>query len=112
MKAKAYKLKPSDGKKITRDDVTTWSYTTLSCARQVKEWVQFLPGSSKSKWVAKSEDPTQGWAVMKMDDGREVPDDDATDILKGHFQDFLTFVVSQCPSGFMIQVMSESTSFD
>ena len=39
-------------------------------------------------------------------------DDAATDTLKSHFQDFLTFVASQCPSGFMNQVMRESTSFD
>ena len=111
-KAKPYKLKPSDGAKITRDDVSTWSYTLQSCARQVKDWIAFLPGNSKAKWIAKSEDASHGWKVTKMEDDIEVDDDEATDALKSHFQDFLTFIASYCPSGFMNQVMRESTSFE
>ena len=114
VKAKPYKLKPTDSDNITRDDVLSWSYTLLSCARQCKEWKQFLPGNSKATWTAKSENPTHGWEVTKQDEttGDEVPDDEATDELKSNFQDFLTFVASHCPSGFMNQVMRELTSFD
>ena len=111
-KAKPYKLKPSDGARISRDDVSTWRYNILSCARQVKDWTQFLLGNSKDKWVAKSEDLTQGWSVTKIENGVELEDDEATDKLKSTFQDFLTFVASNCPSGFMEQIMRESTSFD
>ena len=111
-KAKPYKLKPSEGYKITRDDVTTWSYTIQSCARQVTDWIQFLPNSSKSQWTAKSEDPTHNLKVTKDEDGRIVDDVEGTDRLRAHFQDFLTFVASHCPSGFMSQVMRESTSYD
>ena len=111
-KAKPYKLKPSDGEKITRDDVSTWSYTIQSCARQVKDWIPFLPGNSKATWTAKSEDSGHGWRVTKDEDGTEVTDDVATDLLKSHFQDFLTFIATYCPSSFMNQVMRESTSYN
>ena len=43
-KAKPYKLQPTDGDNITRDDISTWSYTMLSCARQINDWKKFLPG--------------------------------------------------------------------
>ena len=87
-KAKPYKLKPSDGARISRDDVSTWRYNILSCARQVKDWTQFLPGNSKDKWVAKSEDPTQGWSVTKIENGVELEDDEATDKLESTSKTF------------------------
>ena len=112
-KAKPYKLKPTDSDRITRDDVLAWSYTILSCARQVKEWQQFLPGSSKSQWTAKSEDATHKWKVTKVDEnGVETEDEAATETLKANFQDFLTFVATHCPSGFVNQVIRKSVSFD
>ena len=106
-KAKPYKLKAADGDKITRDDISTWSYTLLSCARQVRDWIPFLPGNSKASWTAKSEDASHGWQVTKMENGNEVIDDEATDKLKSDFQDFLTFVASHCPAGFMNEVMRD-----
>ena len=110
-RAKPYKLKPTEGENITRDDISTWSYTMQACARQMKEWKQFLPGSSKENWKAKAEDPSHGWEVLKDEDGVMVVDDTATDDLKAHFEDFLTFIASHCPSGFMNQVMRESVSY-
>ena len=113
MKAKPYKLKPTDSDKITRDDVLTWSYTLLSCARQVTDWHPFLPGNSKATWAAKSEDATHNLVIKKtLLTGEEVEDNAATDKIRSDLQDFLTFVASHCPSGFMNQVMRESTSFD
>ena len=111
-KAKPYKLKPTEGEKLTKDDISTWSYTMLSCARQVKEWIQFLPGNSKSSWIPKSEDPSHNWKVTKEQLGEQVVDEEATDQLKANFQDFLTFIASHCPTGFMNPVMRESTSYD
>ena len=106
-KAKPYKLKATDGDNITRDDVSTWSYTMLASARQVKDWIHFLPTNSKDKWKAKSEDPTHGWLVTKVEGTNTVIDEAKTDELKSHFLDFLTFVASHCPSGFMNQVMRQ-----
>ena len=80
--------------------------------RQNNNWLQFLPGNFKEKWLPRSEDSTHGWSVTKEEGGHQVVDDEATDILKAHFQDFLTFVASYCPSGFMNEVMRESVSFN
>ena len=110
-KARPYKLKPTDGDSITRDDVSTWSYTMLAAARQMKDWKQFLPNNSKDKWKAKYEDPTHGWEVTKVEGTATVIDDEATDKLKSDFQDFLTFVASHSPTNFMNRVMREATSY-
>ena len=67
-KAKPYKLQPTDGDNISRDDISTWSYTMMSCARQIKEWQQFLPGGTFSTWIAKTNDPTHGLEVKDNHD--------------------------------------------
>ena len=110
-RAKPYKLKASEGDNITRDDISTWSYTILACARQINDWKQFLPGKAKDIWQAKSDDVTHGLRVTKQQGGETVTDDAATEKLRNDFLDFLTFVATHCPSGFMNMVMRESTSF-
>ena len=111
-RAKPYKLKPSEGDKITRDDIATWSYTILACSRQVKEWRSFLPEAENSSWKCKSEDETYGLTVMKREGNQEVEDIEKSEELRTNFLDFLTFVATHCPSGFMTMIMRESTSFD
>ena len=108
-KAKPYKLQPTDGDNITRDDISTWSYTMMSCARQIKEWQQFLPGGTNHTWLSKTCDPTHGLVVKDNDDRI---DEDKTNEVRSNLQDFLTFNASYCPSGFMNQIMRESTSFE
>ena len=112
-RAKPYKLKAGESDGITRDDIATWSYTILACARQIRDWKEFLPGNSKDTWLAKSEDETHGpnMIVTKQDGTNVVIDAVPTTELKNDFLDFLTFVVTHCPSGFMNMVMRESTSF-
>ena len=111
-RAKPYKLKPSEGDKITRDDIATWSYTILACARQVKEWKSFLPEATNSSWKAKSEDEAYGLTVTKREGDRIVTDIEKSEELQANFLDFLTFVATHCPSGFMSMIMRESTSFE
>ena len=113
-RAKPYKLKAGDSDCITRDDIATWSYTILACARQIRDWKEFLPGNSKDSWLAKSEDDSHGpnMIVTKQEDGATVVDPVPTEKLKNDFLDFLTFVATHCPSGFMNMVMRESTSFE
>lgn len=111
-RAKPYKLKPSEGDKITRDDIATWSYTILACARQVKEWKSFLPEAENSSWTCKSEDDTYGLIVRKREGNQEVEDEEKSEQLRTNFLDFLTFVATHCPSGFMTMIMRESTSFE
>ena len=111
-RAKPYKLKPSEGDKISRDDIATWSYTILACSRQVKEWKSFLPEAENSTWTAKSEDETYGLIITKMEHGEEIEDEDKSEELRTNLLDFLTFVATHCPSGFMTMVMRESTSFE
>ena len=111
-RAKPYKLKPSEGDKITRDDIATWSYTILACSRQVKEWKSFLPEAENSTWTCKSEDETYGLTVWKREGNQQVEDEEKSEELRTNFLDFLTFVATHCPSGFMTMIMRESTSFE
>ena len=50
--------------------------------------------------------------VLKKENNRDVEDIDATETLKNNFMDFLTFVATHCPSGFINIIMRESSSFD
>ena len=111
-RAKPYKLKPSDGDKISRDDIATWSYNILACARQVKEWKTFLPEAKNSSWKPKSECESYGLTVTKREGDQIVVDDEKSEELQTNFLDFLTFVATHCPSGFMSMIMRESTSFE
>ena len=110
-RAKPFTLKASEGDKISRDDIATWSYTILACARQVKEWKKFLPEAEYSTWKAKSEDETYGLVITKIDNHEEIENEEKSEELRTNFLDFLTFVATHCPSGFMTMVMRESTSF-
>ena len=111
-RAKPYKLKPSEGDKITRDDIATWSYTILACSRQVKEWKSFLPEAENSTWTCKSDDETYGLTVYKREGNQQVEDEEKSEELRTNFLDFLTFVATHCPSGFMTMIMRESTFFE
>ena len=75
-KAKPYKLQPTDGDNISRDDISTWSYTMMSGARQIKEWQQFHTGGSFSTWIAKTNDPTHG---LEVKDAHNRLDQEKTD---------------------------------
>ena len=108
-KAKPYKLQPTDGDNITRDDISTWSYTMLSCARQINDWKKFLPGGTSQTWQAKTTNPNNGLVVK---DRNHQIDNEATEKLRSDFEDFLTFMASYCPTGFMNQIMRESTSYE
>ena len=79
-----------------------------SCARQIQDWRKFLPGHTSDKWSSKSKDPTNGLVVKT---NGEI-DNEQTDKLRSDFEDFLTFVASYCPTGFMTQVTRESTSYE
>ena len=57
---KPFKLKPSSGDKITRDDVTTWKEVLLSHMRQNESWHTFLPGGANQNWTA-ADDGVNGW---------------------------------------------------
>ena len=49
---KPFKLKPSSGDSITRDDLATWREVLLSHMRQNEKWKDFLPGGTKEEWNA------------------------------------------------------------
>ena len=57
----------------------------LASARQVKDWIQFLPTNAKDKWKAKSEDTTHGWLVTKIEGTNTVIDAAKIDELKSNF---------------------------
>ena len=49
---KPFKLKPSVGDTITRDDLSTWREVLLCYMRQNDAWKPFLPGGTRSEWKA------------------------------------------------------------
>ena len=93
---KPYKLKPSSGDTITRDDLATWREVLLSHMRQNDKWKDFLPGGGKQEWKA-------------LDDTEE---NDWEDNIKADFEDFLTCLSTFSPTGFGETVKRESTSFN
>ena len=103
---KIYKLKPTDGP-LSRDDVSTWTFTVKSFARQNK-WSDFLPGGNHNTWTATDDDEHNGLQVTKADRSVDEPE---TQKLRENFQDFLTSVAANCPAGFTETVIRESTSF-
>lgn len=68
-----------------------------------------VSGGTSHTWTAKTNDPTHGLEVK--DDLNRI-DQDKTNELRSNLQDFLTLNASYCPSGFMNQIMRESTSFE
>ena len=95
---KPYKLKPSSGDSITRDDVATWKEVQLSHMRQNDDWKCFLPGGTYSTWRAADEGAAQAFAA------------DAE--VSAAFPDFLTCLATFSPAGFSETVKRESTSFN
>ena len=105
---KPYKLKATDGP-MSRDDLSTWEYNLLSFCRQTEAWQAFLPGGTRTTWVATDDDETNGLVEMKLDGTGE--DDALTNKLRSAFKDFLTCVAVHCPTGFTETVQRESTSW-
>ena len=92
---KPYKLKPSSGDSITRDDVATWKEVQLSHMRQNDDWKCFLPRGTYSTWRAADEGAAQAFAA------------DAE--VSAAFPDFLTCLATFSPAGFSETVKREST---
>ena len=105
---KIYKLRATDGP-LSRDDVSTWSFTVKSYARQ-HGWTKFIDSKRPhSKWISSDDDETNGHLVLKADN--QTIDQDETEKLVREFHDFLTTVAANCPAGFTETVIRESTSF-
>ena len=65
---KPFKLKPSSGDSITRDDLATWREVLLSHMRQNEKWKDFLPGGAKKEWKALDGGEENDWdATVKAD---------------------------------------------
>ena len=90
---KIYKLKASDGP-LSRDDLSTWTFTVKAYARQ-QGWAKFLPNGASKDWTASDEDDNNGFANEVI----------------GEFHDFITTLAANCPAGFTETVIRESTSF-
>ena len=100
---KPYKLKPS-GDSLTRDDLSTWKQILLGHVRQNAKWIQFLPSSATHKtWVCTDDDDTNGLAGA---------DDNASNVLRADFQDYLTCVATYAPAGLNETIFREATSFN
>ena len=93
---KPYKLKPSTGDTLTRDDLATWREVLLSHMRQNDKWKPFLPDGDKKEWKAGDDPAGNDWT----------PD------IKAAFSDFLTCLSTFSPVGFGETVKRESTSFN
>ena len=103
---KIYKLKPTEGP-LNRDDVSTWIFTVKSYARQ-QGWSDFLPGGDHNSWTATDDDDTNNLIVENPGGSQNNAE---TKKVRDNFQDFLTAVVANCPTGFTETVIRESTSF-
>ena len=104
------KLKPSDGA-LSRDDVAAWDYNHQAYCRQVPDWLQFLPGGTRSTWIASDADETQGLSVYKPEPNEDELDEEATNKLRGHLKNFLACLAIHSPNNFMEMVIRESTSY-
>ena len=93
---KPYKLKPSSGDTLTRDDLATWREVLLSYMRQNEAWKQFLPDGERPIWTAYDE----GELPVAWGDAREV------------HKDFLTCLATFSPAGCGETIKRESTSFN
>ena len=91
---KPFKLKPSSGDSITRDDLATWREVLLSHMRQNEKWKDFLPGGAKEEWKA-------------LDGGEE---NDWEAAVKADFEDFLTCLSTFSPTGFEETVKRQPAS--
>ena len=108
--ARPQKLKPSDGP-MSRDDVASWDYNHQAYCRQISDWLQFLPGGTRSTWVASEEDETNGIKVMKAAPDQNDEDEEATNKLRANLKNFLACLAIHSPNNFMGMVMRESTSY-
>ena len=93
---------------MTRDDVDNWHFTMLSFMRQDTRWTPFLPGGEHAIWFPRDEDAKN--CLRVPDDAAADIDQAATDALQAGFQDFLTCIATNCPTGFANTVRRESTS--
>ena len=100
------KLKPSDGA-LSRDDVAAWDYNHQAYCRQVPDWLQFLPGGTRSTWIASDADETQGLSVYKPEHNQDEVDEEATNKLRGHLKNFLACLAIHSPNNFMEMVIRE-----
>eukprot|EP00092_Neocalanus_flemingeri_P067085 GFUD01081822.1.p1 GENE.GFUD01081822.1~~GFUD01081822.1.p1 ORF type:complete len:411 (+),score=74.95 GFUD01081822.1:368-1600(+) len=103
---KIYKLKPTDGP-LNRDDLSTWIFTVKSFCRQ-NDWSKFLPGGANATWTSTDDDETNALNILKTDGSNDAAE---TTKLRESFQDFLTAVAANCPTGFTSTVVREATSF-
>ena len=101
---KPYKLKPSSGDTITRDDLATWREVLLSYMRQNESWKIFLPGGSTDYDHWKAED--SGEVQVKIDNSAW------SNEAKTAFPDFLTCLATFAPASCGETIKRESTSFN
>ena len=85
--ARPQKLKPSDGP-MSRDDVASWDYNHQAYCRQISDWLQFLPGGTRSTWVASEEDETNCIKVMKAAPDQNDEAEEATNKLRANLKNF------------------------
>ena len=94
---KPYKLKPSVGDTLTRDDLSTWREVQLCYMRQNDAWKPFLPGGTRSEWKAEdSGEANEGWSENE----------------KASLPDFITCLSTFSPVGCGETIKRESTSFN
>ena len=61
---------------MSRDDVVSWDYNHQAYCRQITDWLQWLPGGTKSEWKASDEDETNGLPnIMKAAPNADTVDD-------------------------------------
>ena len=110
-KFKPYKMKPSDGNILSRDDVSAWDYNHQAYCRQIADWTQWLPNGTRSEWIPSDQDETNGLQPIMKVNNRDEVDEDLTNKNRASLRNFLTCLAVNCPSGFMETVMRESTSY-
>ena len=115
---KALQLK----KPVTRDSFYTWNLNHQAFCNQETQWRQFLPGGTRSTWIAKNEDETRGLTIYRRNlvandiirdgHGNPVVDEGATNNIRAALQNFLIQLGNVCPTNYMHTVEREATSYD